>query len=479
MLARRSQALGAREIAAAAMASAFTLLIGFAATHKLGLGGLVVPLAFVLAAILVTRPLASLVFLVGLVVLCEGSSFGILNFTSNLYQALYRNLTVVDGLVALALFSVTLEAVRHRRAMRLPRPLALPLAILALAMLAGVVTGHEGGASLRFAVLAEDTLAYLLLLPLAIANLEIDRRQLALLLKGAVALAIFKAFLGLIEVAGGYGTPIEGSSTLTYYEPTANWLITMAILGIFAALLARVRPPLWMLLGSPLLIASLALSYRRSFWIGAVLALLLVLLLGTSMAGRRLLVPASLCVAVAIWLLGSVNFQDQLPLAKRAASLNPTSLQTNIEDRYRLDERADVLAEIGRHPIDGIGVTTPWSATVRTPSIEHPGGRLYVHFTALWYWMKLGILGLAAYIGVMIGSMILAWQAWRRSSEPIFRVFGLASLCGFVGLMVMETTASFTGTEARFTVLFAAQLGLLALIVRTAGDRGGGSVAGE
>ena len=34
--------------------------------------------------------------------------------------------------------------------------------------------------------------------------------------------------------------------------------------------------------------------------------------------------------------------------------------------------------------------------------------------------------------------------------------------------MVIDTTASFTGVEPRFTVLFAAQVGLLALIVRTA-----------
>ena len=64
--------------------------------------------------------------------------------------------------------------------------------------------------------------------------------------------------------------------------------------------------------------------------------------------------------------------------------------------------------------------------------------------------------------------MILAWQAWRRSAEPVLRAFGLASLCGIAGLVAVETTASFTGVDARFTVLFAAQLGLLALIVRTA-----------
>src|SRR5271168_4340553 len=121
-----------------------------------------------------------------------------------------------------------------------------------------------------------------------------------------------------------------------------------------------------MLAASPLLVACLVLSYRRSFWIGAVLGLLLVLMLGTSPVGRRLLVPAGLGVVVAIWLLGSINFQNQSPIVKRVASLAPSKLEANAEDRYRLDERADVLAELRAHPIAGLGMTIPWAATART-----------------------------------------------------------------------------------------------------------------
>ena len=72
-----------------------------------------------------------------------------------------------------------------------------------------------------------------------------------------MALAIAKAGLGLIEVFGHYGDSIEGRATLTYYEPAANWLIMVALLGVVALALARVKPPWWVLLGSPLLLASL------------------------------------------------------------------------------------------------------------------------------------------------------------------------------------------------------------------------------
>jgi hypothetical protein len=40
-------------------------------------------------------------------------------------------------------------------------------------------------------------------------------------------------------------------------------------------------------------------------------------------------------------------------------------------------------------------------------------------------------------------------------------------LCALVGLAVMDTTASFTGVDQRFTVLLGVHLGLLSLVART------------
>jgi O-Antigen ligase len=466
----RAGTLGDGQPILVAAATGLTALLAFAGVHRLGTAGALVPLAVVLGCILLSRPLWAVTLVVTLVVLCEGPQFGILTFASHLYIQVYGDISMLDVLVALAVLAVAIDVLRHRRPLLLPRPLALPLAILALAMVVGAITGYTAGATLRFAVASEHILGYLLLLPIAVANLDLERSQVERLLVGAAALAIVKAVLGLIEVAGHYGVPIEGTATLTYFEPTANWLIMIVLLGILAAVLAHVRPPLWMLLGSPLLIACLVLSYRRSFWIGATLGLLLVLLLGTSPAGRRVLVVACLGVAAAIWLLGSVNFQSQLPLAKRVASLAPAKLEANAEDRYRLDERANVLGAIREHPIAGIGMGIPWSADVQPLSVEHEEGRMYVHFAALWFWLKLGVLGLFAYVGILLGSMTLAWQVWRHSREPLLSFFGLASLCGLAGLVAIDTTASFTGVDARFTVLLGAQLGLLALLARTAGD---------
>ncbi len=459
------RALNARELATAAVAAAATALIILAAGRKMGAtAALFAPLAITLLVIVLMRPLLAVSLVAALAILCEGGAFGLFTFTTHLYQPFYKRLTPLDALVALAAVSVALDMVRDGRSLRYPRELRYPHMILALGMVSGIFVGKAAGVSLKSLVLAENVIAYLLILPITVANLKVDAGRLRLLLGGLFALALVKALVGLVEVAGGKGVSIEGSANLTYYEPTANWVVMVALLAIVAALLARLRPPLWMMLGTPLLILSLLLSYRRSFWIAAALGLLLVVLLALSPVGRRLLVPTGLVVAAAIWFLGSVTFQSQSPIVKRAASLSPTSLTNNVEDRYRLDERANVVAELEKDPVTGLGILVGWHAAARPLSIEHEEAREYVHFATLWWWMKLGILGLLSYL-LILGSMArLAWAVWRRSTESIVRAFGLASLCGVAGLLVAETTATFTGADLRFSVVLGIQIGLLALL---------------
>lgn len=463
----RLRTLAERDLLAAVVAVAATMLFAYAGSHKLGGSGLIVPFALVAMVIVIRRPVVMVSFTIGAAIVCEGPTFGFFHVTSHLYDQFYKGLTPLDALVALSVLAVGWDLMRHRRMPVIPRPLALPLAILALGMIAGAVTGHGAGASIRSVVLAENVLMYLLLLPIVIANLRVDRHQVVLAVAGFAALAVLKAGLGMIEVFGHFGEAIEGRSILTYYEPTANWLVMVALLGVVALLLARVRPPLWLLVGTPLLIASLVLSYRRSFWIASVLGLLLVFVLGTSPSSRRVLAPVTLLLIVAVWTLSSVHFQSSgSPIVRRVASLSPSKIEANVEDRYRLDERANVLGAIREHPLTGLGMTIPWSASFRGLSVEHPEGRLYVHFAALWFWLKLGILGLAAYVSMLLGSAALSWRAWRGSREPALRAFGLASLCSVASLAVIETTASFTGIDPRFTAMLGAQLGLLALVAR-------------
>jgi O-antigen ligase len=445
----------AEPLLAALAATLATLALAVFGERRLGTVGLLLPLVLVVAVVLVRRPIAAVATAVGLAIVCEGPTFGIPVMT-RLYQDVYRSLTPLDGLVALALVAVAADLLRTRRPLRLPTTLALPLLLVALAVAAGIVVTRADGSGTIDTLVAARVLLYVLLVPTAVVNLDLDPRQIRMLLGGAVALALLKAAVGLIVMATGGSVELDGGTHITYYEPTANWLVLVVALGILGALVGGMRPPAWMLAGLPLLIAAAALG------------LVLLLMLGTTARGRRVLVPSVVLVAVAIWLIGSLEFQAQTPLVKRVSSLAPTQLERNAEDRYRLDERANVVAEIRSHPVSGIGLQAGWSASERPLPVEHVEGRQYVHFTLLWWWLKLGILGAAAFAAIVLGGLLLAWQTWRRNAAPLVRCFGLASLCGIAGLIAVETTASFTGVEARFTVVFAAQLGLLALLASPA-----------
>jgi hypothetical protein len=451
-------------LAGAAMFGGAFVLLG--ASMKFGLPGLAVPLLGVVALMLVRRPGAVALATIGAVVLAENVGFGLLPQTAHLYDDLVKGFMPLDALVLVAIAGTAVQVLQDRRPLRLP-PAALgaALVLLALAILSGLLVGRDAGVGLRDAVLVAHVFVYLLAAPLVVVNLRFDERAVRRMLGLAVALAALKALVGLAVVALGRGETVDGS-TLTYYEPTANWFMTVVLLGIIAALLGRVRLPWWAIASAPLLLLSLTLSYRRSFWIGDALALLLVLALGLGATGRRLLLPLAVVAAGSFWALGGVALQSDTPLGQRVQSLSSARISSNPYDRYRIDERANVVAAIRAHPVAGLGLGVPWEASARPLPVEANPTHQYVHFAVLYWWLKLGILGALAYVAVLASGALLAFRVWRRADDPLVRVFGLGSLCSIAALAVIETTATFTGTDPRFTLVFGGQLGLLAVLSR-------------
>jgi O-antigen ligase len=458
------RAPGANRAAAALLAAGLALVA--AAALRYGPAALALPLAAAAAVALLQRARIAVALVVALVVICEGRSDDLLGFTSWMYDPLPLRVTPMESLLALALLAVLLDRLRAERPVRLVGPLTVPLLLVALAALAGAATGLFAGVGGEDVVFAGRQLIWLPIVPLLVVNVVETERQVRGALAFGAGVALLKAALGLVGVVAGIGVVVEGE-TITYYEPTANWLVLLAILGVVAALQLRARPPLWLLAGTPLLVLSLALSFRRSFWIAAALGVLLVVLLGSRPLGRRLAVVAGVLLALALWTLSLQPLQTEAPIVERARSLEPSKLEQNAQDRYRIDELDNVMAEIRRQPITGLGLGAQWTA-IHPLGVEHENGRGYTHVVALWWWLKLGILGLLAYLAVIGTCLAMSWQVWRRSADPLFSAAGLALLCGLAALAVVETVGSFTGVDPRFTALVGALGGLLAVMRRLA-----------
>jgi hypothetical protein len=454
----------AQRQAVAGAAAALTVLT--LAGLRYGPLALALPLAGVAALALIQHARIAVGLVVGLMVMVEGSSEDFLGVKGAYDPLPFGLLTPVECLLVVALVAVLLERLRKDLPLRLPGPLTVPLALVVLAGVAGAVTGHFAGVSTRNLMFAGRQLVWLPLVPLLVVNVVETEREVRGALAFAASLALAKALIGLAGVLAGVGIVVEGA-TITYYEPTANWLMMLVILTVVAALLLRARLPGWVIAATPLLLLSLTLSFRRSFWVAGLLALVLVVLLGSRPLGRRIALVAVLLLGVAIWTLERQPAQTQTPIVERAQSIEPSKVQANQQDRYRIDELRNVTAAIRKEPITGLGLGGQWEA-VHPLGVEHENGRAYTHVDVLWWWMKLGILGVFAYLSLMGTMVAISWQIWRRAADRMLSAVGLATLCGLLGLAVVETVGSFTGIDPRFSALVGAVGGLLVAVRRQA-----------
>ena len=370
------------------------------------------------------------------------------------------------------MIATVLDVVRRGR-LRLPDPLTVPLLLTAVAVIVGLAVGYLNGAGLKEASFVARPFVPLILLPFVVVNVLRDRASIRWALIVAAGLAGAKAALGLIEIAVGFGYEHPGDAPITYLEPTVNWLAIAVVLVLVARLVQRRSMPLWLIVISLMSTASLLLSYRRSFWIAAVLGLLIVLLIGLQRRRWLNMIPGFVAVAFALWLslgTGVIGGEVQGPIAERAESLTPAKIEGNEEDRYRIGERRNVIAQLGQDPITGVGFAVPWVA--RYPlSVDREGSRTYVHFTALAWWLKLGILGLLAYLWIMGAVIWSSFRVWREHSDPWLQAVGLAMVGAFVGLALAETTASFTGITPRLTAVFAVAAGIVLAMLADARGR--------
>ena len=403
------------------------------------------PLALVACWWLVLHPVGTLGLLFATTVLFEESAGLWPVSMDRWYAAMAGVVHGPDLLIALLAVAV----IREERAARTPGPgfgrFALPLGLLAIATAGGVVTGVLAGGDPAVIFNSARVLAYLMVVPWLAATVLVRHRLVRPAVLFALGVVCIRAFAGLAAwfVHGrfqGTASGVRGvsasinASASTFYEPTMNFLMVLVVLGVVAALAMRHRVPRWLLVVAPVVAVTLILSYRRSFWIALALGLVLVLVVATG--------------------------QRTNPVVYRAQSLTPSKLLSSSDDRYRLDEQRNVIAEIRAHPLTGLGLGVPWTA--RYPLFANPpGGRLYTHVTPLWYWLKLGPFGFASYLWIAGTAIFESYRVWRRGRDPVVRIAGVALAAGFIGLLVAELTGPFSGIDVRMTLIAGCLFGWL------------------
>jgi O-antigen ligase len=440
-------------------------------TYKVG----VLPALFALAGLLVVPLLlnnARAAFTVWLtvIVIAENTDDWNISLFLKLYDKTPAYFSVAFLVLLLAAAAALLDVIRPGVEVRLPGPFVPALVLLTIAIVFGFATGALGPGIPKSAVLsAVEDYGFLLLPPLIVVNIFRTPAQLGRLINYLAALTVLKSAAGIIGVVGGFTADQVSLGRLSYLSPATNWMEMVFLLAVVAAPLSGIRLPRWVLWSAPLVLISFALGQRRSFWLAAVFALILVVLIASRRTGRRLLLPAACLALLLIYLSASAGLTGpvQGTLITRATSLTPTKVTTNTEDRYRIAELHNVWPAIERQPLEGLGIGVPWPERAPLP-FEFPFNHYFTHFAVLYWWMTCGLIGLAAYLLLMGTTIFVGLQLWWRAREPLERLAALSLGLGTAGLVIVELTTTVIPADPRGTSLFATAIGILAVIHRFA-----------
>ncbi len=249
---------------------------------------------------------------------------------------------------------------------------------------------------------------------------DLDLLARLIMLAGGAAAAIAVIFyvipetwtIRVLDALARFNYP-GGAGALRYIEDdpanpmrAIGTMIDPNVLGGFLILVASLTAPQvvgptplfprrWVALFFGLELLALYLTYSRGSLVGLAAGLLVIGLLRY----RKLLVAAAIGAALLLLLPQTqayvARFIEGIQLQDRATLM-------------RLGEYKDALALISRYPVLGVGFA------------GSPDADLYVGVSNLYLLMAeiMGVVGLAAFLAVIVGYTGSLWRAWRRVTDP-------------------------------------------------------------
>ena len=125
----------------------------------------------------------------------------------------------------------------------------------------------------------------------------------------------------------------------------------------------------------------------------------------------------------------------------------------DFSSNYRHWETTNAWENVQHHPVGGIGPSTDWTFYNSFDGRFQPYGFTYLHNSYLWVWLRFGLLGLVAYVGLFAAS---AWKLLGRRLPLESTIAGAM----MVGLVIAVYTASFLTTTVRWPTTVGLLLGI-------------------
>jgi hypothetical protein len=84
----------------------------------------------------------------------------------------------------------------------------------------------------------------------------------------------------------------------------------------------------------------------------------------------------------------------------------------------------------------------------------------------MWFWMKYSLLGALGYLALFLAATIVGVRVARRHPVAQIAAFGLGTAAAIVSLGVAEVAGTWTGADARFTLILGAVIAVLCVTDR-------------
>ncbi|MDE2888013.1 MAG: O-antigen ligase family protein [Gemmatimonadota bacterium] len=361
------------------------------------------------------------------------------------------------------------------RRTRLDRPMLVFLGLVAASIGLGLFYGHD----VRQVMRDVRYPLYYVLFFVATGFFDLRRRGTFL-----AVLVISAAVVG-VEYLIEFVRTVDLSYAGAFYRVARRegLLLPMGVLVIAAAFLYDTSPVRRMVVGLLLVPIGLALvvTMGRAMWGGLLFGLFclggLVLLDRGRHRGRRLLI----LLMIPILLLGLGYYFQQFTGAgiedMAAHRLRRTVTEGDLEIQGRLLAYALALEKIWQRPLLGGGHGTTISYLrfdeYSRPYIFTSGG---VDNTYLTIMMRMGVVGVIAFLWIFARGLRIAYGLFRRSDDPRLKGFCVAFLAVYAALLVYIVTDN-TMMGNRLIFWHACFLGILARLDgeadETRGDGGG------
>ena len=339
--------------------------------------------------------------------------------------------TVLEAAILITVATFAVELVRGHQPFRWRSPFTFPAALFLVAGAISVAVSPEPvkGLGLSRASLVEP-IAFFVVLGHAVNSIWRARFVLAGLAAGGAVAGIANSVVVLNAIRHHALNLALPPPVVIYNTANATALYLVPLIAIAASLVIyererRVR--LVSLVFVAIFVGSTFLSLSR----GGLLALAVVAILLAAINQRRLvLLPGVIVVAVAAILIPGIR-------SRLEHEFNPSDPNNTFVSRAHLWQAT--LQMLRDHPILGTGMygfarsIQPYRGGVYEENLIYP------HNILLNFWTETGLLGLAAFVWLLVQTFRVSWRGWVSGAlewRPIQLGIGLAMVAIIVHGMV-------------------------------------------